>query len=111
MVREPTTGELNRRITIRRRTDDPTDDLGTGPAFEEERKRWAKIEPVGAGVYAGSVQIDAAVTHRVVFRYLDGLTDHHEVVHGSRVYRVKRVTDMNGGRRFTALEVEETQHG
>lgn len=110
-MKEPTTGELNRRVTIRRRSDLPAPDMSTETVFDAQIQRWAKIEPVGSVVYAGSVQIDAAVTHRVIVRFWDGLTDHHEVVHGDRIYRVKRITDMNGGRRFTALEVEELVHG
>lgn len=108
---EPGAGELNRRVTIRRRLDLPAADLGLDQTFPETRKRWAKITPAGAATYAGSAQIGDLITHRVIIRYLDGITDAHEVVHGVRVYRVKRVTDMNGGHRFTMLDVEELQHG
>ena len=35
------------------------------------------------------------------------MSDAHEIVHGTTIYRVLRVADMNGTRRYTLLEVEE----
>lgn len=107
----PHIGELNRLVQVRRRTDAPIGDIEVDPSFPESVDRWAKIEPVGSAIYAGSVQIDATVTHRIIVRALAGVTDYHEVVHGVTVYRVRRVTDLNNARRFTVLEVEELQRG
>ncbi|UVM48344.1 phage head closure protein [Pseudomonas sp. B21-015] len=106
-MREPSAGELDRRITIRLRTDIPAPDQGLDSVFTEQKKRWAKIEPVGTAVYANGVQTDVKITHRVIFYYLKGMSDAHEVLHGSIIYRVCRVADMNGTRRYTLLEVEE----
>lgn len=106
-MREPSAGELGRRITVRLRSDDPAPDLGLDSVFSDQKKRWAKIEPVGTAVYANGVQTDVKITHRVILYYLKGMSDAHEVVHGGSIYRVKRVADMNGSRRFTVLEVEE----
>ncbi|AWY39423.1 head-tail adaptor protein [Pseudomonas putida] len=106
-MREPSAGELDRRITLRLRTDVPAPNQGLDSLFTEEKKRWAKIEPVGTAVYAHGVQTDVRITHRVTFYFLKGMSEAHEVVLGSTVYRVRRVADMNGKRRFTLLEVEE----
>jgi SPP1 family predicted phage head-tail adaptor len=106
-MREPSAGELDRRITLRLRTDVPAPDLGLDSLFAGQKKRWAKIEPVGTAVYASGVQTDVKITHRVTIYYLKGMSESHEVVHGTTVYRVRRVTDMNGKRRYTLLEVEE----
>lgn len=106
-MREPSAGELDRRITLRLRTDIPALDQGLDSLFTDQKRRWAKIEPVGTAVYANAVQTELKVTHRVTFYYLKGMSDSHEVVHGSTIYRVRRVADMNGTRRFTLLEVEE----
>jgi hypothetical protein len=106
----PHIGELRSRVEIRRRVDLPADDMGLGASFPEVVMRWAKVAPVGAAIYAGSVQIDNAITHRVFLRYLDGVTNAHEVVRGAQVFRVKRVTDLGGVQRFTVLEVEELDH-
>ena len=106
-VREPGASELDRRITIRLRQDAPASDMGLEPIFTDEKQRWARIQPVGSAVYSAGLQIDAKITHRVTFYYLKGVSDAHEVLHGATLYRVRRVTDMNGNRRFTVLEVEE----
>lgn len=106
-MREPSAGELDRRITVRLRSDTPAADLGLDSVFTDQKQRWAKIEPVGTAVYANGVQTEVKITHRVILYYLKGMSDAHEVVHGGSVYRVKRVADMNGTRRFTLLEVEE----
>ncbi len=107
----PHIGQLNRSVTLRRRTDMPTGEVGVAPEFDQELQRWAKVEPVGSAVHAGSVQIDAIVTHRVYLRAIAGITNAHEVVCAGRVYRVKRVTDLQGAGRFTVLEVEELGDG
>lgn len=120
--REPAAGELNRRLAIRRRTDQPADDMGLDSTFSILKARWGKIQPVGTAVYTEGVQTDVKITHRIWFRIIKGITDAHEIVHVTRVpgvdevyevvpetplYRVKRSADMNGSRRFTLLEVEE----
>lgn len=106
-MREPSAGELDRRITLRLRLDTPAPDQGLDPMFTGQKQRWAKIEPVGTVVYANGIQTDVKITHRVILYYLKGMSDAHEVVHGGSIYRVKRVADMNGSRRFTIIEVEE----
>lgn len=105
--RNPSAGELNRRIRIRRRTDLPFGDADLEGVFSEERSRWAKIEPVGTAVYSEGVQTDKRITHRITFRFLANLDDSFEVVRGEQIYRIKRLTELNGELRFTLLEVEE----
>lgn len=107
----PRIGELDRRVILRERCDYPYRDAELESQFPKQRRRWAKIEPVGATVYSGSVQIDEKVTHRIYLRYLDGITTDYEVVYREQIFRVKRVGDLNGARRFTILEVEELRHG
>ncbi|MBR8234247.1 MULTISPECIES: phage head closure protein [unclassified Burkholderia] len=110
-MRIPRIGELDRRVRLRGRRDYPYRDAELESEFPEQKLRWAKIEPVGAAVYSGSVQIDEKVTHRIYLRYLDGVTNDYEVVYREQVFRVKRVGDVKRGRRFTVLEVEELGNG
>lgn len=117
--REPTIGELNRRVAVRRRSDEPATDMGLDSSFSILRGVWARIEPVGTAAYTDGVQTDVKITHRISVRLLKDITDAHEVVYVRRVaggyevvpdtplYRVKRSADMNDSRRFTLLEVEE----
>lgn len=106
-LREPAAGELDRRVTLRLRTDVPAPDFGVSLVFTDEKKRWAKIEPVGSAVYTAGIQTEEKVTHRISLYFLDGLSDAHEVTHGKKLYRIKRVADLNGTHRFSVLEVEE----
>lgn len=105
--REPGAGDLDRRITVRRCMDVPAADMGLDSVFSEPKRRWARIEPVGSATYAAGVQTDSKVTHRITLRWLVGITDAHEVLHGKTLYRIRRSSDMNGTHRFTLLEVEE----
>jgi SPP1 family predicted phage head-tail adaptor len=106
-ISEPGAGDLNRRVTLRRRSDLPADGGGLSSQFSDQKKRWARIEPVGTAIYSDSVQVDNKITHRITVRYLGVLPIDFEVVHLDVVYRVKRAMDMNGSHRFTVLEVEE----
>lgn len=106
-VREPESGELDRRITIRLREDLPIDDAALDAVFSQPLHRWAKIRAVGTAVYTDSVQTADRITHRVWVRLLGGVTTSHEVVAGGVVYRVKRSAPWGAGKRFTLIEVEE----
>ncbi len=55
-AREPESGELDRRITIRLREDLPVEDADLDAVFTQPRHRWAKIRAVGTAVYTDSVQ-------------------------------------------------------
>lgn len=106
-LREPGAGELNRRVRVRRRSDLPADNVGLDSVFSDDKQRWAMIVPAGTGVYVDGVQTDNKFTHWITLRFLKGVTNDHEVVHGSTIYRIKRSADMNGTHRFTLLQVEE----
>lgn len=103
----PDPGELNQRITVRRRIDEPTDDFGVQPSYTESFDTWAKVAQTSATAYQGSVQTENVVTHYFTFRFRKGITADHEVVRDNQVYRVKRMRDLNSKRRFLLLECEE----
>lgn len=103
----PDPGELDRRITIRRREDIPTDDFGTGATFTESFDTWAKIAQTSATVYLGTVQTEATTTHYFTIRWRRGVTGDHEVVHDGQVFRIQRARDLNSKRRYLLLECEE----
>ncbi|PTT31900.1 head-tail adaptor protein [Pseudomonas sp. HMWF021] len=105
--REPGAGELDKHVTLRRRDDAPSADMGLESLFSHANPRWAKIEFVGSVVYTGSAQTENKITHRIFLRFRTGITTAYEVVHQETLYRVKRGFDLNGRRRFVVLEVEE----
>ena len=106
-MQRPTAGELNRRVTILRQQDFPDATDGIDQTNTEVATVWAKIQPVGGGVYYGSVQTDNAVTHRITIRRRTDVTTEHVIDHGGTRYRVKRSADLGTRREFTVIDVEE----
>lgn len=103
----PDPGELNKRIHLRQRIDQPAADYGTEPFYQNEKDVWAKIRQVGATTYHESAQADNIITHYMTIRYRRGITSDFEVVSGGSVYRVKRLRDLNSAGRYLLLECEE----
>lgn len=103
----PGAGRLNQRVQIRLRRDVPIGLAAVVTEYPVTRQRWARIWPVGTAVWAATVQTDERVTHRCLMRYLDGVTTSHEIVHGGRVYRVRRGGGLRGERRFLVVDLEE----
>nr|DAJ51211.1 MAG TPA: Putative head tail adaptor [Caudoviricetes sp.] len=107
----PAIGELNRRIGIYTLTTTPEGSSDMTNTLTLIRSVWAKEEIVGGVSFWGSVQAESTVTHRFVIRYGRG-TRPEDLTHAVKVkcegteYTVKRLTDMNGAHRFTALECE-----
>lgn len=103
----PGAGDLNKRIHLRQRIDQPADDGGTDSVYQNEKDVWAKVRQVGATTYHESVQADDTITHYMTIRYLRGITSDFDVVYGGYVYRVKRLRDLNSAGRYLLLECEE----
>ena len=111
-ISTPTAGELNKRITLITRHEDPTT-LGTAQATDTVIALvWAKIEPTGSYHFDG-VQTEERATHRLWVRTRKGVIDYvtigHGVyiVYGQRMLRPVRVTDANGQGKFTVIEAVE----
>lgn len=111
-MKEPGAGELDRRVTVRVRNDQPSEfDAGLTSEFTVVAHRWAKIEPLGTAIYTGAKQTGDDMTHRITFRRIKGLGTQHEIVCGAQVFRVRRPTDLNGARIFSVVDVEELDSG
>lgn len=109
MLRNLASQKLDKFVQIRRRTDAPVGINELESQFSEQVSRWARIQPVGAGIYTEGQQAGHYITHRIWLRFVQGITTAHEVVHGRHVYRVLRASDVDGGKRYTVLEVEQLQ--
>ncbi len=109
----PSIGKLNRRLVIKRRTDEPDGDYDVQATFDPIATVWANIEPVGGGTYYGSKQTDTTVTHRMIVRrwpettWPSNITGDYQLECDGMSYRPHRISDANGARRFTVIEVEE----
>lgn len=108
----PDIGELNRLVSIKKKQEMPAMNPGIDTSYTQVGDAWAKVEPVGTGIYFGSKQIESGVTHRISLRYTDELNDRtitgeHVVIDGYRTYRVRRASDLNGAGRFVMLDCED----
>jgi len=107
-MKEPGAGDLDTRITVRIRNDMPSDDAGLDSQFIPVAKRWAQLMPLGTAVYTGAKQTGDDFTHRIIFRRAKGLDSRPEIVcDDGRVFRVRRPMDLNGGRVYTVVDVEQ----
>ena len=112
-MNRPEIGKLNRRVKIFHTMSVPDERLGFSKTAVQEDELWGKLEPVGAGIYFGSKQIESGVTHRVIVRSMPGRTGPRdfkgvtELMVDGVLYRLRRVSDLGGLRRFTVLDVEE----
>lgn len=103
----PDPGELDKRVQLRQRIDNPSADYGTEPYFQNVRHVWAKVRQVGATTWHESVQADSSITHYMTIRYRSGITSDYEVVFRDIVYRIRRARDLNSAGRYLLLECEE----
>lgn len=110
-MKEPSTGELNRRITIKGWQDMPAMGGGITQTFDAGVGAWAKREPVGNAIFFGTKQVDESVTDRFIVRRSSQLTERtitgeHVIECEGQRFRVKRASAMNGGRTFVVIEAE-----
>ncbi|EOC1288914.1 phage head closure protein [Cronobacter muytjensii] len=103
----PDPGDLDKRVTFRKRLDTPAADFGTDLDVQETFKAWAKVRNTGSAAYQASVQTDEKLTHYVTIRFRRKLSTEWEVVLPSgEVLRIQRMRDLNSERRFWLLECE-----
>ncbi len=108
---EPKTGELDRRVAIKRWQDMPAMSGSITVSDTLIATVWGKIEPVGNAIFFGTKQIGEGVTDRIYIRRTAALTERtitaeHVCESGGLRYRVKRASALNGEKKFVLLEVE-----
>lgn len=108
---EPFAGELSKRVQIRLCRDLPVGWSGVAEQRLDPIRRWAALTPVGTAVWTATAQTDERITHRCLLRYLDGITNQHEIFYAGRVYRVRRAAPLRGERQFLVLDLEEFGDG
>ena len=108
---EPQSGELNRRVAIKRWQDMPALSGSITVSDTLVATVWGKIEPVGNAIFFGTKQVGEDVTDRIYIRRTSALTE--RTITGEHVcessglrYRVRRASALNGEKKFVLLEVE-----
>lgn len=110
-MKVPTSGDLNRRVTLRKWQDVAAAGFGIDATFDAGATVWASVEPVGSAIFWGTQQIENGITHRIIVRRTAAIneiaiTGEHVAEHAGQRYRIKRASDLNGERRFVVFEVE-----
>jgi len=98
-------GRLNRRLALDAPTQSADGAGGVVRGFEEIAILWASVEPVSARAAVIADMSGAAVTHRIVLRWRNGITTRHRLREGARTYRI--VTLRARDRRFIEIGAEE----
>lgn len=108
-------GTLRWRVQVCRRIQTPDDKSGIHEAWEPMATVWADVQSVGALTFWSGQQVDTPVTHRIVLRWLDYLSNDHAIIRetdtggGQRrqeVFRIRRIKEINGRKRFAEIEAE-----
>ena len=112
-------GKRRWQVVIARRDQQP--DLATAGIAEtlvEAEPVWANIVPIGATTFWGTEATDTPVTHRIWLRWMDWIDNRYAVLRDLQrpdgttrheVFRVRRVAEDSGRKRYTMLEVELEQ--
>lgn len=109
----PPAGSFDRRVLIRKRTDQPTMGSSLTEIYTAGVQAWARLKPVGNATFFGTQQVGESVTHSFVVRRRDedGISaytitaDHVIDCEGYR-YRVKRCDDLHGERHTLLIQCE-----
>ena len=108
-------GRLRWKVTIAQRNQTPATTGGITEIWQTLATVWADIQPIGSLTFWAGMQTETPVTHRVIVRwvnYLDNTfailrpTNGPNKVIRNEIFRVRRVADMDGRKRFTVLDVE-----
>jgi SPP1 family predicted phage head-tail adaptor len=55
---------------------------------------WASLEPVSGNEKYQAMQLQTPISHKLMIRYLSGLTTKHRVLYGSRIFVIKEVINV-----------------
>lgn len=109
-------GSLRWPVTIATRTQAAADGGGLQETLTELQTVMADIQPTGALTFYSGVQVDTPITHKIRIRWLDWIDTTHVVIRNTtrldgstrqEMFRVRRVKEIDGRKRFAELEVEE----
>lgn len=113
-MQPPTIGDMDRLVHVRAWQDMPSGGSEVEQTYDAGFKVWASLMPTGAALFYGTAQVETGVTHRMATwrtsrMNADVINGAHVVEHGGMRYRVRRATDINGGRAFVLLDLEQLE--
>lgn len=114
MTKDLSTGDLNRRVTLREWSDVPNAAFGLDQTFTAGLTVWAKHEPIHGLALRSGMQTDDVATDLFYVRRMAGTAPHeitgaHVVEFAGRRYRVTDAIDVDGARRFTRITAKDLE--
>lgn len=116
---ETAIGQLRWKLQLYRRAQVPAAD---GHRIAESLTHiadvWGDVQPTGAMAFYGSVQVDAPMTHRIRIRWRHDLDSRCQITRATtapdgssitEVFRIRRLNDLDGRKRFLNIEAELIQ--
>jgi SPP1 family predicted phage head-tail adaptor len=100
-------GARRRRFVLELPLESPDGFGGVVRTYAAGPQLWGAIEMVGGDEQVRAGRPEQAVTHRVRFRYRDGVTAAHRLACGPRCFQIRTASDPDGKRRELVCLVEE----
>jgi SPP1 family predicted phage head-tail adaptor len=100
-------GNLRHRITIEQAAVAQDTDGAVLESWSTYAMVQASIEPISGREYFAAQSTQADVTHRIIVRYRSGITPKMRVNHGSRIFDILSVININERNRELHLMCRE----
>lgn len=100
-------GKMRHRITIQQPSDTPDGIGGNTRTWTTFATVWASIEPLNAFQIFKAQHLEHRVTHKVMIRYLAGLTSDMRISYDSRIFGIEGIKDIDETKNYFELMVEE----
>ncbi len=102
-------GDLRHRVTIQKRSTDPT--TGGLTDWADYVAVWAKVEDLSDRDYFQAQMLGEAslVTSRITIRWRSDLDPHMRIKFGTRTFNIKAILDPDGRRRFLRIMCTEVK--
>jgi head-tail adaptor len=103
-------GNLRHSLLLEKRAQAAEGTDSIAATFAPVSDAWGEVKQVRAGTYLDGQQVGETITHIIRLRYRSA-TDFGFISEGARRFRVKRIGDPDGRRRWLEVFAEELQPG
>lgn len=101
-------GQLRHRITLQTPTESTsTSTMGRTPTYADTATVWASVEPLSGNEQWRAKQAGTVVSHRIIIRYMAGVTSAMRVKFGSRYFGIESVINENERNQMLELTCKE----
>lgn len=98
-------GTLTERVTIQETTQTQDGDGGIVDSWADVATVWAAVEPLTGREFFDAAKVNAEVSSRIRIRALSGIVPKMRAVHGSDIYDIHAVMDVDSRGREIHLMV------